>query len=117
MPPDSPPTRRQALRLATRFTVAAGDGTTLDRWTEHPGGDWDNRPTTAYPDLEPHGSPGINVRHADKVSLRHCKLSWGDARPDYFTHALEVHNAARLTYPDFVGEAAHPERDPAIVIK
>ena len=90
---------------------------TLDRWTRYPGGVWDNRPTTAYPGLEPHGTPGIHVRHADNVSLRRCRIGWGSNRPDYFTHALEAHDVTGLTYPDFTGEAAHPGRDAAIMVR
>ena len=90
---------------------------TLDRWTKYPGGEWDNRPTTAYPALEPHGTPGIHVRHADNVTLRDCRVGWGSNRPDYFTHALEAHGVTGLTYPGFAGEAAHPERDAAVSIR
>ena len=90
---------------------------TLDRWTKYPGGVWDNRPTTVYPGIEEHGTPGIHVRHADNVLLQRCNIGWGTNRPDYFTHALEAHDVTALTHPGFTGEAAHPERDAAIVIK
>ena len=90
---------------------------TLDRWTAYPGGMWDNRPTTAMPDIEPHNTPGIHVRYADNVSLKRCKIGWGKNRPDYFSHALEAHDVTGLGYPDFIGEAAHPERDAAVVIR
>ncbi len=90
---------------------------TLDRWTKYPGGVWDNRPTGAGPGIEEHGNPGIHVRYADHVSLQRCRIAWGDNRPDYFTHALEAHDVTGLTHPDFIGEAAHPERDAAIAIK
>ena len=89
---------------------------TLDRWTKYPGGVWDNRPTTAASALEPHGTCGYGIRHADTVALENCRLSWGQNRPDYFTHALEADDVTGLTHPGFVGEAAHPERDPAIMI-
>ncbi len=91
---------------------------TLDRETKYRGGVWDNRPTTsAYPAIEPHGNPGIHVRFADQVALRRCRIAWGAHRPDYFTHALEAHDVTGLTYPDFVGQAAHPELDAAIAIR
>jgi hypothetical protein len=89
---------------------------TLDRWTKYPGGVFDNRPTTAYPGLEPHGTPGCNIRYADNVVLDRCRVEWGQNRPDYFTHALEASDVTGLSYPGFVGEAAHPERDKAIAI-
>jgi len=89
---------------------------TLDRWTSYRGGLFDNRPTTAYPDIEPHGNPGFSIRHADNVSLKDCSVAWGAARPEYFTCALEAQNATGLRISGFKGEAAHPERDPAILI-
>jgi hypothetical protein len=89
---------------------------TMDRWTSYRGGVFDNRPTTAYPDLESHGSPGFGIWYADNVSLKACSVAWGNKRPDYFTHALEAGNVTKLKLTHFEGEAAHPDRDPAIVI-
>jgi len=89
---------------------------TLDRWTQYRGGLWDNRPTTAYPGIEDHPTPGMHVRHADNVVLRRCRMAWGQNRPDYFTHALEAHDVSGLSHPDFQGEAAHPDRQAAIRI-
>ena len=81
------------------------------------GGVWDNRPTTAMDGIEKHGTPGFSVRHADGVSFRKCKLAWGKKRPDYFTHALEIENATGVDYAGLKGEAAHPERDQAVVVR
>jgi hypothetical protein len=88
---------------------------TLDRWTKYPGAVWDNRPTTAMPDLEKHDTPGFSVRHADNVVLKNTRLAWGTNRPDYFTHALEAEDVTGLDHTTFSGEAAHPQRDRAIV--
>ena len=88
---------------------------TLDRWTSYPGGVFDNRPTGAYPDVEKHDTPGYSIRYADNVVLQDCKLAWGEKRPDYFGSAIEAENATGLQHPGFAGEAAHPERDKAIV--
>ena len=90
---------------------------TFDRWTAYPGGAYDNRPTSAYPGLEPHQTPGIHIRHADHVTLKDCKVAWGANRPDYFTHALEAEHTSDLGISGFTGEAAHPARDPAILIR
>jgi hypothetical protein len=89
---------------------------TLDRWTKYKGGLFDNRPTRVYPDLEPHGNPGFSLRHADNITLKQCKVAWGRNRPDYFTNALEAQDVTGLKLTQFVGEAAHPDRDPAISI-
>jgi hypothetical protein len=88
----------------------------FDRWTKYPGGVWDNRPTTAEPGIEPHGTPGFAVRHADQVVLSQCKVEWGAHAPDSFTHALEAQDVTGLLYPGFSGTAAHPGRDPAVAI-
>ncbi|MBZ5585539.1 MAG: glycoside hydrolase [Acidobacteriia bacterium] len=90
---------------------------TFDRWTRYPGGVFDNRPTTAYPDIEQHRTPGFNIRYADGVTLKDCKVAWGANRPEYFTHALEAENVTSLGLTSFTGEAAHPERDQAILIR
>jgi len=88
---------------------------TLDRWTDYPGGIWDNRPTSAMPELEKQGSPGFSIRHADDVVLKNCRLSWGNNRPEYFTHALEAEDVTGLDHAGLAGTAAHPE-DEAVAI-
>jgi hypothetical protein len=90
---------------------------TLDRWTQYPGGLFDDRPTTAYPGIEQHGNPGFSIRYADNVVLKHSSVKWGDKRPDYFTHALEAEAVSGLELTGFAGEAAHPERDADIVVR
>jgi hypothetical protein len=89
---------------------------TLDRWTKYKGGLFDNRPTRVYPDIEPHGNPGFSLRHVDNITLKQCKVAWGKSRTDYFTNALQAQDVTGLKLTRFVGEAAHPERDPALVI-
>ena len=90
---------------------------TLDRWTRHAGGRWDNRPTSAVAGVEPHRTSALGVRYAAGVTLRDCRVAWGEHRPDYFAHALEADHVSGLAYPGFAGEAAHPLRDPAIAIR
>lgn len=90
---------------------------TFERTTKYKGGLWDNRPTTAIEGIEMHGNPAYSIRHADNVTLKNCRVSWGQNRPDYFTHAIEAEDVTNLQTPGFKGEAAHPERDKAIVSK
>jgi hypothetical protein len=90
---------------------------TLDRWTKYPGETFDNRPTTAYAGVEKHDTPGIHLRHADGVTVKDCKIAWGANRPDWFTQALQAEAATNLAITRFSGEAAHPERDEAILIR
>lgn len=89
---------------------------TLDRWTKYPGGVFDNRPTSTIDPIEKHGTPGMLIRHADHITLDHCTVEWGGNRPGYFTHALQVEGVTALVNTGFVGEAAHPARDPAILV-
>ena len=90
---------------------------TLDRWTRYPGGVFDNRPTQGrYPEIEPHGTPGFHIRAADNVVLKRCRVAWGESPPEYFTHALETDDVSELRITGFQGEAAHPERDSAVLI-
>jgi polygalacturonase len=89
---------------------------TLDRWTSYPGGLFDNRPTKVLADIEPHGTPGFFIRDADNVALKKCSVAWGNKRPDYFTHTLEARNVTKLGITQLTGEAAHTDRDEAILI-
>ena len=90
----------------------------IDRWSAFPGGMFDNRPTAAnVPGLEPHSTPVFSVRHANKVTLRDCRAQWGSNRQEYFTHALEAENVRDLALTRFAGEAAHPQREEAIMIR
>ncbi len=90
---------------------------TLDRWTAYPGPEFDNRPTAAVAPLEPHRTPAIHIRCADGVTLRDCSVAWGKNRPDYFTYTLEAERTANLAISRLTGDAAHPERDEAILIR
>ena len=88
----------------------------LDRWTEYNGDVFDNRPTKVLAPTEPHDTPGINIRYADDVTLKKCCIIWGRNLPDYFSTALEAENVTGLRLTCFKGHAAHPARDPAILI-
>jgi Glycosyl hydrolases family 28 len=90
---------------------------TMERWTSYPGAVFDNRPTTAYADVEKHATPAISVRDSDGVTVRDSAVEWGKNRPDYFTHALEAERVTGLALTRFAGEAAHPERDEAVVVR
>jgi hypothetical protein len=105
--------KESRIRGVTLENVAV----TLDRWTEYPGGLFDDRPTTAYPGIQPHGNPGFSIRYADNVVLKHCSVKWGDKRPDYFTHALEAEAVTGLELTGFAGAAAHPGRDADVVVR
>ncbi len=90
---------------------------TMDRWTPYPGPVFDNRPTNAYEPVEMHQTPAIHIRYAEGTTLVGCRVGWGNTPPDYFTHALEAEHVSDLSITRLAGEAAHPQRDQAIVIR
>lgn len=87
----------------------------VDKWSKWPGGKHDRRPC-AGPGIVEHRTAGFYVERARDVTLRHCRVRWGQTRPEYFGHALEAHRVEGLVLEDFQGDAAHPQRDPATVI-
>ena len=90
---------------------------TVGRWTGYPGAVWDNRPTSAVPGIEPHPTSAIALRHADGVSFQDCRVNWDPKPPESFTHALEAEDVTGLDHAGLTGEAAHPGRDPAVVVR
>jgi len=90
---------------------------TMDRWTAYPGNLFDNRPTTAYPAIEPHANPGYYFRFAENIVLQKCSITWGKNVPEYFSHAVEAHDVKNIQLKRFKGLAAHPGRDKPIVIQ
>lgn len=89
---------------------------TVDRWTRYPGGMFDNRPTSATEPIEAHDTPGISIRHADRVTLTNCTIRWGAKPPVYFAQALHAHGVTGLRNTLFHGAAAHPQRHEAVLI-
>jgi Glycosyl hydrolases family 28 len=89
---------------------------TLDRTTQFKGNLYDNRPTTAIPAIEPHGTPGFSIEHADNVTLHNCKVAWGANSPDYFTYAVEAKDTTGLKLEGLTGEAAHASLGKAVSI-
>lgn len=98
--------------------------------TKHPAGFFDPRPNR--PGFVPSGSHGVEVetpwgslfRHdlpafffdrAENVTLRNCRVTWGEAMPAVYTHALEAWATPGLVLEGFVGEAARPGL-PAVAI-
>jgi len=88
---------------------------TMDRWTRYPGPIFDNRPTSAYPDLEQHTTPAISVRDTDGITVRNSKVAWGGNAPDYFTHALEAERTTNLSLTRFSADAARSSLDAVVV--
>lgn len=62
----------------------------LARWTDRVGGRWDNRPTSAAPEIEPHATVGFALRCVDEAVLRNCCVVWPAERPAYFGPEVET---------------------------
>ena len=89
---------------------------TIDRWTDYPGGNFDNRPTMPGVDgLEPHDTPVFSIRNARQVLVKDCKAHWGETRSSYWGPALEADNVEDLQLVGFEGQASDPAKFDAIV--
>lgn len=85
---------------------------TIDRWTQYPGGIFDNRPTQANDPmhepggLERHNTPVFFLRNVQGAVVRNCTASWGIHPSDSFSYALETKNVSGLKIENFKGKAA-----------
>ena len=103
----------------------------IDKTTEHPGGRHDPRPCdmavtgggrpigkpTPWGQCVEATNPGVFLHSAQKVTMRHFDVEWGENRPDYYTHALEAHGVEDLVLDNFHGTAADPGRYEATMIE
>ena len=90
---------------------------TLGRRTRYPGGVFDNRPTTVVDPIETHDTPGVSLRHADRITFEACSIGWDANPPDHFSNLLQAQDVTALDAGGLTGAAAHPQRDPARVIR
>ncbi len=51
-------------------------------------------------------NPAIFAYKADGLTFRNTQVTWGENRPDYYTHAIEAHDVTDLRLEQFEGEAA-----------
>ncbi len=82
----------------------------INKTTSYPGGLYDRRPCDVVGIIQ-RKTAGFYLNEADEITLRNCRVSWGDNRPDYYGHAVESHNVHDLHLENFKGAAAHPEQD------
>ena len=86
----------------------------IDRWTQYPGGMFDNRPTRADDPvsgpkgLEPHSTPAYFLRNVHGAILRNCSASWGPRSDDSFSYGLEAEHVSGLKLDNFKGKSARP---------
>ncbi|MBW8814014.1 MAG: right-handed parallel beta-helix repeat-containing protein [Caulobacterales bacterium] len=90
---------------------------TLGRRTHYPGGVFDNRPTTVVEALEAHDTPGVSLRHADRITFEACRVRWDREPPAEFSNLLQTQDVTGLDDRGLTGEAAHPHRDPPRLIR
>ena len=89
---------------------------TLARTTQFPGGLFDNRPTVPANGIQPHDTPGFSIEHADRVTLRNCKVAWGANPPDAFSYAVEAVDTTSLRIEGLAGGPSHPSLGKAVSI-
>jgi hypothetical protein len=86
----------------------------IDRWTQYPGGMFDNRPTrTDDPMQEPgglekHATPAYFLRNVQGAVLKNCSASWGLHHSNLFSYALEAEHVSGLKLEHFKGKSARP---------
>jgi hypothetical protein len=90
-----------------------GVAVTISRHTAYPGNVFDNRPTSVADPLENRGTPGISIRHADRVTIRNSSVAWGANPPESFTNLLRAEDAPGLDMSGLSGDSAHPGKVPA----
>jgi len=93
----------------------------IDRWTQYPGGMFDNRPTrTDDPMSEPgglekHDTPAYFLRNVQGAMLRNCSAAWGLHHDDSFSYALEAQSVTGLKLEHFHGRSARPGMPPTLI--
>ena len=84
----------------------------IDRWTQYPGGMFDNRPTRADDPmhepggLEKHDTSAYFLRNVQGAVLRNCSATWGLHHKDFFSYALETQHVTGLKLENFKGKSA-----------
>lgn len=85
---------------------------TIDRWTQYPGGSFDNRPTwkndpiSEPRGLERHDTPVFFLRNVQGAIVRNCTARWGSHPDEHCSYALEAENVSGLKIEHFNGHAA-----------
>ena len=87
----------------------------IDKTSKHLGGQYDRRPCDVEGIIQ-RQTAGFLIHDADDITLRNCRVIWGDNRPDYYGSALEAHDVMGLEVDYLKGTAAYPERDVAVQV-
>jgi polygalacturonase len=87
----------------------------INKITDYKGGLYDRRPcdTTGIIQRE---TAGFYLNEADDITLRNCKISWGNNRPHYYRYAIETHDVPDLHLENFKGKSAYPNKNAPILI-
>lgn len=87
----------------------------INKWTKHPGGWYDRRPCDVQGLIE-RPIAGFKLNQAKDITLRNCRIIWGENRPDYYGAAVDANQVEDLKIENFTGAAAFPEQNRAIQI-
>jgi len=67
----------------------------IDKTTQFMGAQYDKRPCAGEGIIKERTS-GFYLRNAHNVTLRNCRIIWGNNKPDYFGYALASKNVTDL---------------------
>ena len=87
----------------------------INKWTRHPGGWYDRRPCDVQGLIE-RPIAGFKLNQANDITLRNCRITWGENRPEYYGSAVDANQVENLKIENFAGAAAFPEQNRAIQI-
>jgi polygalacturonase len=86
----------------------------INKTTGFPGGIYDRRPAQVEGFVKGRTS-GFYVDQAKQIKLRNCSVQWGNNRPEYFAHAVEVHGVESFSTENLQGVAAFPDKQKPVL--
>jgi polygalacturonase len=86
----------------------------INKTTDFPGGIYDRRPAQVEGFVKGRTS-GFYVDQAKQIKLRNCSVQWGNNRPEYYAHAVEVHGVESFSTENLQGVAAFPDKQKPVL--
>jgi polygalacturonase len=87
----------------------------IDKTSKIDGGFYDRRPGAADPLIQPSPTSGFHLESASDITVRDCRVTWGENPPNYYRHALYARKVEGLDIQDLRGESAFPEKHESIL--
>ena len=89
---------------------------TIEKSSRIEGGFYDLRPGDLNPGVYQHKLAGLYAENVDGLQLEEVSLNWGANPPAYYGPALVANHVSGLRRQSFRGLAAHPGKEPDILI-